>query len=73
MNVSTLFAARTSIAVFSAADDKAWVSFPINNGPLILFFFLKSHIACVIAIICCSLKLFLVEFPLCPDVPKETF
>ena len=72
ITVSTPFAARTSSALSNAGSDSAWVSMPMNSGPLIPAEERYSQIACVIASTCHSLKLRSSEVPRWPEVPNVT-
>lgn len=65
-------AISTSIAVLAAGADRACVSMPTNSGPSMSRVRRSMQIACVIARMCASLKLFLNAEPWFPDVPKLT-
>ena len=72
MTVSTPLAASTDSAVRSAGMDSAWVSLPINSGPLIPSFFRYSQMAWVMATMWASLNEPDSDEPRCPLVPKLT-
>ena len=55
-----------------AGADSAWVSKPMNSGPLMSCCLRYSHIDWLMARTWASLKLSSVELPRCPEVPKAT-
>ena len=63
MRVSMPAAARTSRAVRHAGSLRAWVSRPINRGPLMPWEARYSMIAAVMAMMCASLNLASSEEP----------
>ncbi|SHW22213.1 Uncharacterised protein [Mycobacteroides abscessus subsp. abscessus] len=73
MATTTLLATNTSSALVHAGSERAWVSRPMNNGPLIPCAFRYSTIAAVVATICASLKAASRLDPRCPDVPNATW
>ncbi len=69
----TLLATSTSSAVVSAGRLNAWVSRPINRGPVMPWAVRYSTIAWVIAAMWVSLNAASSEEPRCPLVPNATF
>ncbi len=71
-STSTPLACSTSRAVFHAGSDSAWVSLPMNSGPVVPCEARYSTIACVVAAMWASLKAVSREEPRWPEVPKTT-
>ena len=71
-STSTPLACNTSIAVFHAGSDSAWVSLPMNSGPVVPCEARYSTIACVVAAMWASLKAVSSEEPRWPEVPNTT-
>ena len=72
MRASTPAPASTSSAVRHAGSDRAWVSRPMNSGPLIPCDARYSTIAAVMAMMCASLNFPSKEAPRWPEVPNTT-
>ena len=70
--VRTPLAASTCSAVSCAGPDSAWVSLPMNSGPVMPCPARYSTIACVIAAMWSSLNEVFSEEPRCPEVPNAT-
>ena len=70
--VVTPLAANTSSALANAGIDSAWVSIPMNSGPVMRAPCRCSQIAWLMARMCASLKALLKAEPRCPEVPKAT-
>lgn len=71
-SVCTPLAASTCSAVSCAGPDSAWVSLPMNSGPVMPCPARYSTIACVIAAMWSSLNEVFSEEPRCPEVPNAT-
>ena len=72
MRTVTPLATSTSMAVFQAGSDRAWVSRPMYSGPVTPAFLRYSAMACVMATMWASLNEVFRDEPRCPEVPKET-
>src|SRR5258705_11575025 len=69
---TTSLAASTSSAEAHAGSDNAWVSRPMNSGPVVPCEARYSTIAWVVARMWASLNAASRLEPRCPDVPKTT-
>ena len=69
---TTSLAANTSSADAHAGSERAWVSRPMNSGPVVPSPARYSTMACVVASMCGSLKAASRLEPRWPDVPNTT-